>query len=892
MPVIVGRRTEFGVLDGCLDDAAAGAGGALVVRGEAGIGKSAMLNHAVGRAAALGMRTLGTAGVQAEVHIPYAGLHRMLHTAPDLVGAAAVLDEPDTEPYRAALVLLNLLAGGGPLLLAVEDAHWLDQASWEALTFAARRLGAHPIAMVFTTRDGEDVDARLTRAGLTELRLAPLDATDSAALLARVAPELGPSLGERVLEQAAGNPLGIVELGEVAARRGGGALLPSWLPLSERLERTFAGLVAELPPPTRSLLVVAALNDRDDLDEIVEACRRLGDGREAGPGDVEPAVVTRLVHIDDRFRLRFRHPLLRSALYQAATAAQRRAVHAALAQTVIGDPERRIWHRAAAADGPDEELARELTALAKRAGSRQAAEIELAAFERAARLSEDPQARGRRLLDAADTAADQGDAATAVRLLNEVREHELTPVDRALNGLLREILLGESWTGGDRLAGFAEVIETMAAAGDARALDALSAVSLRVFWSDVDPATVARLVAAAERIDPGPYASWLVLALSQIAPVARGAWCLDRVPPIGSRTDLDPGEAYALGAAANAVGAHPLAAAYLTTAAVGLRAQGRIGNLAKVLVAHAHSAVHLGDARTARALAAEGATLARELRQGSWVLTAELMTGLADALAGATDAARAHADAAVTALLPGGRTPLLALPRYIRGVAALADGRPAEAFAELYRVLDPADDAYHLYTGYGLVAHLAEAAAGCGATAELGRVVAELTPVAEESRSPMLRVGLAYARAVLADTADGFEEALAADLQEWPFERARLQHAFAARLRRQRRQAQSRPLLRAAVTTFDALGAAAWARRSGAELRASGETLRRSADAARDLTPQETQIAHLAADGLSNRDIAERLYLSPRTVTTHLARIYPKLGITSRGELARALGRT
>lgn len=894
--MIVGRRGELRALDGLLTDAADGSGGVTVVRGEAGIGKTALLDHAVNRAARLGMRVLSTAGVQAEVHVPYAGLHRLLRTAPELSRAAkAVLDAPDTLPYRAAAVLLDLLsdsAGETALMLAVEDAHWLDTASWDAVTFVARRLGSDRIAMVLTVRDGEDVDRRMTGAGLPEIRLEPLPDDDSAALLTAVAPSLSATLSRRVLDEAAGNPLGVVELGKAAVRSGGGALLPSWLPLSTRVERTFSALVAELPATTRSLLLVAALDDGDDLDEMVAACGRV-EGTPVGPDAIEPAVGTRLVQIDDRFRLHFRHPLLRSALYQSATPAQRRRVHAALAEVVTGEPERRIWHRAAAADGPDEQLAEELTETARQAGYRQAAAIALAAFERAVRLSEDPVARGSRLVAAIDAAAQQGDIATTVRLLEQVREDELAPAERALCGLIREVYLGTGWTGPGRMAGFTDAIEAMCRDGDVPAmLKYLMAIALRAYWAVPEPEIIARLVAAAEGVGADPDAPELIAALGLIAPVTRGGHCLAGMRVLAERGGLHPHDEFQLGLSAAGLGANTLAVAFMTTAAAGLRVQGRLGVLSRTLISHAMSAACLGDVRSALTLAAEGELLAAETGENSWRLTATLAAGFAEALRGETDAALKIADAVEAVLVPARQFSLLALVQQIRGVAALALGRPEEAFRELHRVFDPADQAHHPYTRFTLFGHLADAAIWCGASAPLRRLVDELRPVAAQCASPALQAGLRFAGAALADTAEAYESALADDLGDWSFERARLQHAYGAWLRRQRRAADSRPLLRAAAATFDALGATAWADRSRAELRASGETLRRPVDAAQSLTPQEMQIARLAAEGLSNRDIAERLFLSHRTVTTHLSRIYPKLGIRSRGELNRFIGST
>ncbi|MEU4426560.1 AAA family ATPase [Actinoplanes sp. NPDC024001] len=887
--MIIGRRSETRRLAALLDSA--GDNGALVIRGEAGIGKSTLLTHAITTATARDHQVLQTAGVQAEVHIPYASLHRLLRAAPDLSGSAVeILGSPDTLPYRAGEALLDLLTHvSTPVLITVEDLQWLDESSWEALAFAARRLGAQRAAMVLTARDGPDVNRRLARAGLPEIRLEPLEPGDARALLDRVAPHLNPLLAVAVLEAAQGNPLGLVELGEAAARSGGSALLPNRVPLSERLERTFSGLVAELPPVTRSLLLVAAVDDGDDLDEVVRACRHI----EPGPvhaEDADPAVATRLVHIDDQFRVRFRHPLLRSALAQSATSAQRRQAHAALARVLAGDPERSVWHRAAAADGPDELLARELTATATRARHRQAAAIAQTAFERAARLSEDPAARGHRLLAAVDMASEQGDNTANSRLLEEIRPHELSPGDRAVYEFLIEVYHGSRWSGGDRLISLADAIDAQVAAGDTdRVVRLLDTVALRTFFSEPDPAVIDRLVTAIDAATAASDDPLLTAYLALIDPVGRGDRCRRRMRELLVAGTTDPYTTYQLGLGAGATGDLPMSTEFLAGAAIGLRAQNRLGVLYRAQILHASHAGYLGDARTALALLPEAEAFARDNGDRNWLPTAWTATGAALALRGDLVAAEERAAATEAALLPLGRNPLLAGVRQIRGLAALAGGRPAEAFAELRRVFHPADDAFHLYTGFFFVGHLAEAAAACGALGELRRVVEQLAPLAEQSHSPALLAGLRYAHAVLADSAEAWDKAVGEELTGWSFEQARRQHAYGSWLRRRRRPADSRPLLRAAAATFDALGATAWADRSRDELRASGESLRRPAGAAPELTPQETRIARLAAEGLSNQQIGERLFLSPRTVSTHLSRIYPKLGIRSRAELARAL---
>ncbi|GAA0505432.1 LuxR family transcriptional regulator [Paractinoplanes deccanensis] len=883
--MLVGRGRQAAALTAVLDEAARRCGAVTVVRGEAGIGKSALLAHVSRAAGQRGFRVVTTSGIQAEVHIPYAALHRLTRS----LSAGAASMEIDS-PFRAAVRLLEMLgAVPEPVLVAVEDAHWLDPGSWEALTFAARRIGSDAVAMVLTVRDGEDVDRLLAQAGLPEMRLEPLDLPQAGELLDRVAAGLAPALRQRVLEEAAGNPLGLVELGAVAARSGGAALLPSRLPLSTRVERTFAMLVGELPPVTRSLLLVAAADDGDGLDEMLAACGRV-EGRPVTAEDIEPAVVTRLVEVDAAYRLRFRHPLLRSALYQSAGAARRRRAHAALAEVTAADPARQVWHRAAAASGPDEALARELTETAMAAGDRQAGGVALAAFERAVQLSEDPAERGRRQLAAVNVAVELGDGATARRILGEVAGQQLRPADQAWLSYMRETHLQTGLSGTVRFAVYAELVDSLRREGDLRrAVDAMLAMTVLFVWSNPDAGTARLYLEVADRLGGAEDDPRLVGMIAMIAPIERGAVCLERIARLRTRFDLSPFEHQTLGLASSALGALDVAAHFYAEAATGARAQGRIGVLAQLLSTQAFVAAFQSDSTTAMTAATEGVSLAAETGQRAWGLTARLALGHAHALRGDGDAARQIADLGESVLLTGGRLPMMALVQTIRGVAALAEGRPQDAYRHFRRVFDPADTPYHVGTQMKIVGHVAEAAAWSGQGESLRELIAPLRPIAEQSRCPSLLVGLRYADAVLAGDAEAYEAALAADLSAWPFERARLQHSYGTWLRRRRRGAESRPLLRAAATTFDALGARPWADRCRAELRASGETLRRPADAAGTLTPQELQIAALAAEGLSNPEIAERLFLSPRTISTHLYRIYPKLGIKSRGELSRAL---
>lgn len=320
--------------------------------------------------------------------------------------------------------------------------------------------------------------------------------------------------------------------------------------------------------------------------------------------------------------------------------------------------------------------------------------------------------------------------------------------------------------------------------------------------------------------------------------------------------------------------------------------QGRLGELTQALVAQAWTAAAMGDTTLGLTAATEAQCLTIETSQPLWALSADIIRGNVAALRGDGEIAQSLADRCERVLLSLGVHPMLAQVQQTRGVEALVGGRFEEAYDHLSRIYDPADIAHHPYTGFNLVEHLADSALRGGRDEQLAALTRQLGPIAERSGSPSLRAGLAYAEAVTAadDEAEGvFLAELEKRTAPWPFPRARLQLAYGAWLRRQRRAADSRPHLRAAISAFDALGVTPWAERARQELRASGETLRRPDDARHRLTPQEIQIAGMAAEGLSNREIAARLFLSPRTVGTHLYRIYPKVGVKTRAELARVL---
>jgi ATP/maltotriose-dependent transcriptional regulator MalT len=383
--------------------------------------------------------------------------------------------------------------------------------------------------------------------------------------------------------------------------------------------------------------------------------------------------------------------------------------------------------------------------------------------------------------------------------------------------------------------------------------------------------------------------------LALAAPIERGATVIERIARISSPGASDnPDTTHLLSVAASAVGDFVASARLAALGLEGLRLQARLGQVAQLLLIQAFDAFYLGLWDLAMPSAAEAERLARETGLDLWATVARLVTALVDAVRGELTLAESLTADAERALALLGVNPFISLAQHARGLIALAGGRYESAFAHLRRMFAPTDSAYHPVVRCWAVADLVEAAVHSGHQEEIRATVAEMETLAAEATFPFLRVNLTYVRPLLAEDADAaplFQEALAADLTHWPFLRGRLQLAYGAWLRRQRRAAESRGPLRAAREAFDALGALAWGERARQELRASGETSRRRIPEARDsLSPQELQIAQMAATGMSNREIGRRLFLSHRTVGSHLYHLFPKLGITSRAELRSSLG--
>jgi DNA-binding CsgD family transcriptional regulator len=889
---LLGRDDELAKLSNLIDGIGR-RGGALVVRGEAGIGKSALLEAAAAGARERDVTVASATGTPSEARFAFAGLHQLLLPfleARDrlprpqrraLETALGLADGDAPDPFLVGLAVLGLLTEAEPkrpLLCLVEDAQWLDVPSSEVLVFVARRLELEPVLVLFALRDG--IASVVDESGLAELHLGGLDNRSANALLELTAPDLPARVKARILDEAAGNPLALIELPAAAASLDG-AGHTGRLPLTMRLEQAFAARFTGLDSDTRRLLLLAALED-GELPEL-----------EPDP-DWAPAVAAGLGTVDDG-TFRFRHPLIRSAVAQAATPEERRRAHAELAEALENEPDRAVWHRAAvAAAGTDEQVAKDLDAAAERALLRGGRDVALAALERAAELSSDRDARAPRLFRAGELAFELGRPTESARLLRAAQQVGLPPHERALASFDIEAL-EPTWSGAVTIRSFARIAQQLAEAGhDDQALRTLNAIALRAHWENLDQETRRDIAHIVNQLAGAPDEPVRLATLALFDPVGQAAEILRQVEQTAPLDVPEPEAQFELAQAAAAVWAPNQALPFLRAASAGYRADGRLALLAQTLVFEAWAAAREGAARAAITAAAEGVNLAQETRQVRYALVGQLAEAIAAAEMGSDEPAEQLIGEAEAVLLPLGANPLLSQVALARGRQALARERFAEAYAHLLRIFDPGDAAYQEFVRGWALADLAEAAVlGDGDLEQVSRFMDEWKVIAAATGAPRLDIQLAYAKAVLAVDADAeplYKSAMSAGGERWPYFAARAQLAYGAWLRRQHRMTESRTPLREAAQTFAALGLLRLADRARRELRASGEAPRRREPGAwAQLTPQELQIAQLAAEGFSNREIGERLYLSHRTVGSHLYRLFPKLGVTSRTQLRDAL---
>jgi DNA-binding CsgD family transcriptional regulator len=875
-PVLAGRDSERGAIAALLDAARAGNGGALVVRGVAGVGKSTLLTDAVDAAA--GMRVLRTSGVESESPLAFAALQRLLWPlrarlaalpAPQRAALGAALGEAagEGERFLAFLGTLSLLAdaaGESPVLAVVDDAHWLDDASAAALLFAARRLQDERVALLFAARDGDA--RRFDAPDLPAVTLGGVTGQDADALLsARARDDIDPAVRDELVAGTGGNPLALVELAGLLSveQLAGRARLPAPLPLTGGVERAFLDRYRRLGESAQRFLLVTATDDTARLTVVRDAAKHL----DAGDDALDEVERAGLLHVDGDVVFLY-HPLVRSAVYRAATSAQRRTAHRALADVLAGDPDRRAWHLAAAADRPDEDVVAALDGVAERAAARGGHEAAAAAWARAAELSEGGSARGRRLYLAASSAWLGAHPSRAAALTTAAAAEVTEPRLRAQ--LL--VLQGQiEWNTRSLNDGYDLVLQAaQVAAGADQALAqqlAMLAASLSAFGArsprDVD---ITALVAApTEDAPPRIRAAFhLMRGFRAVAGRDYAAAAAD-VRCAFALTDADPLDDHVLQP-------NLAIAAWL------------IDDDARNLRLHEHQ---LTAARRAGALNMVEHALTRgffpQISTGAWA-----KAGAAAAEALSLTAATGHTG--LTAL----PTAELALVAALRGDDA-AD-RNLDEVTALRAAAQPATALHHLEQigGPGLrrmaALDLFDATVR-GGRPDLARTwLAELEQVAAGTGSPAAAAAVEHGRALLAGDGDAethFARALAAhaDSPRLP-DRARTHLAYGEYLRRSRRRVDAREHLRTALALFEDLGAVPWAERAATELRASGETARRrDVTTATELTAQERQVAALVRQGLSNRDVAAQLFVSPRTIDFHLRNVFSKLGVTSRAEL-------
>jgi DNA-binding CsgD family transcriptional regulator len=906
--LLYGRDAERSIIGGLLEGARESRSGVLVIRGEAGVGKSALLEDARERAS--DMRVLGCNGVEAESALPFAGLHQLLRPVlrhlekvpppqadalRGALGLAAARGEDRFLVYLAVLSLLAEAAEQRPLLCLVDDAHWLDDASADALVFVARRLEAEGIVLLFAAREGEarEFDAPEQ----AELRLAGLDADAAAALLDRHAGvALSPETRALLVEATGGHPLALLELPSMLSEgQLAGEPLLTPLPVSARLERAFLARVRELPEETQTLLLVAAADDTGELSTVLGAAARLDVGAEALDAAEEAGLTTVRGTV-----LELRHPLVRSAVYQGATLSKRQGVHRALASVLEGDAEadRRAWHRAAASVGPDPAVVEELEQAAVRARQRSGLVAASLAYERAAAHTPEESKRARLLTAAAENAWFGGRLERTRMLLERARPLASEPLQRA--DIDRYLGLVEL-TGGVPAEACRLLVRSAAAVTSLdgeRALQLLNLASVAAFYAD-DVAAAVRIAELAGEVDveDTPFARALVellvgLGAHYAGDLPRAAASLRSALSLEAELESDALDARRVallfgGRAAFYLGDDEAALRSAQLAAAQMRAEGALGLLTPILPRLVHAEMWAGSWPAASASAREGLRLAREIGQFDLVAYQLVLLALIAAHRGQEDECRSLA-AQGHELASARRFTLVAsLANWALALLELELGRTEEAFLRAREI--STTPAVLSMAGVDRI----EAAVRAGEVATAHEWLAYYESWAECAGAAWVRAVALHGCALLGDNEEEserlFEAALDMHTQAArPFERARTELAFGEFLRRARRPRLAREHLRAALDGFDALGAELWAERARVELRASGQTARRRVADTRDqLTEQELQIAHFVAQGLSNRDVAAQLFLSPRTIAAHLRNVFRKLGISSRTELAR-----
>lgn len=879
-------------------------------------GKSALLDWAAGQAG--GARVLRVEGIESEMELAYGGLHQLFLPVLGLVDGLppaqadalravfGLTSDEVRDSFTVGLAVLTMLseaAADGPLLCLVDDAQWVDRPSVDMLTFAARRLRAEGVVMLFAVRDGAP---GATVKGLPGLLVEGLDRTAAAELLTG----LPPYVADRVMEEAGGNPLALIELSAAltpaqrAGRLGPLALPETAAGLRGRIQDGFLEQVGRLPEATRLVLLVAAADDTGSLGTVLEAARELG----AGVEDLEPAERAGLVLLSGEL-VRFRHPLVRYAAYRSAPLARRIAAHRALAGALggAGQQHRRAWHLAAAATGPDEGVAEELERVAEWAGNRQAMASASAAYERAAQLTADRDLRARRLVQAARKAADAGQDQRCGALADQVPLPLADPEVAANFARARAAVeLGHRSP-----AAAARILldsADLTGAAHPEATASLLVDAVHAAYSGGDAALMAEVASRAPEL---PVLAVPALLFGDDVPRASGvsgvSGALAALRPLVAATEVAATgvmERLLTGIHCLLTGDHPTARRVALGAVAHCREQGISGWLPTTLDLLVRTELTLGRHEEAVARGTEALRLAEyyDLAHRASHLRAAL--ALPAAVRGEEEQVRALTEEALGYARPRGVGRAAADALWARGLLELGLGRAQTALDALSAARR---EVGHPLLCLPLLPDLVEAAVRAGHPERAAQAAGVLDEWATALDRPALGALAARCRALTAPdgTAEQHFTAALALYSEGDgnghgagavagnaFDRARTALLYGEWRRRLRRQIDAREQLRAALDGFEALGARPWAERARSELGAAGgETVltTRQDGSISLLSPQEREVVRLAATGASNREIAAQLFLSPRTVGHHLYRAFPKLGVGSRTELAALL---
>ncbi len=903
---LVGRDDELELILAFLDRSRV-SGDALLLLGEPGVGKTVLLDAAAEAALAAGGVVVRAGGVEFEADVPYAGLHQLLlplHNqfaalgAPhrDALNVALGFGEgpaPDRLVVsNATLSLLRRAAVNSSLLVVIDDVAWLDRASAIVLGFVARRLADSRVGFLAASRHG--LESFFERAGLTELELGPLGDEAASDLLAARFSTLATPVRERLLVEAQGNPLALLELPAAltSAQRNALDQLPLTLPLSRRLRTLFASRITELPELTRELLLVAALDGTGDV-RVLEGVAPQG----SWMGALALAERQRLAYISEStHRLVFRHPLIRSTVVEVANSDERRRAHQELAQVWADQLDRRAWHLGHATVEPDETVAKLLEDAAYHNLRRGDGVGAVSALTRAADLSQRGADRGRRLAEAAYIGADvTGDLSNASQLLADAH-HADPEFNASLQAAATAAFLlingdGDIETAHRLLVG---AIESSLESGTALE-EALSALSLVSFFGG-RAELWGPFYEGLGRLEPDVPMVLSLISTCFADPLRTAAAARSQLDRAISQlaTEEDPTTILKVGFAAGNVERLSECRHAFWRVARTARASGAVGSAIQALTLIAFDDWWTGQWDEAERLAGE----ANELCEAHGFPLFAFSVHHVQAAVAATQGDDPHATALVDSMIewatPRGVDVVKPLTGHIRVLMAAAKGD----FEEVYRLASSISPAgsfpSHSHVAHWVMMDMVEAAMRTNRPSEAAAHVAAIHEANIAAISPRLDL-LANGAAAMAATDDSVAELFDVALStpggdRCPFELGRLDLAYGERLRRLRAMTEARVHLATALDTFARLGARPWAARAASELRATGQTKpRRMQVPPESLTPQEREIADLAASGLTNKEIGQRLFLSHRTVAAHLYRIFPKLGVTSRAGLRDAL---